>query len=800
MPSQPKVSIVVPIYNAEKYLHQTLDSLAEQTLKDIEILCVNDCSTDSSGQIIAKFTVGDPRFRQIDLPENRGAGLSRKAGILASTGKYIMFLDGDDCFQPNACRTAYRKIVEEDVDMVQFGTEILAASASVTAEEVNSLCLLLKPYKDTLRFSRAGELIHAALKEHRFGYTLWNKIYSGEIVRKAACYYADERFDIAEDLYLFYLTAMFSNSYSSIRDKLYLYRFGAGITGGKSISNRTIENCIRQGRILQLLRTFSEQFDPNCITGSSLDMLEKTFIETVLYSWKVMSTTPDMKTQFPLALECFDEKLFLGSLVHFYDSCSYRQKTAMIRSWKGSGALEAESRPIRTIATFYHRMYNGGVERVISKLIPIWHELGIRVILFTDEPERPADYEYPKEVIRIVLPTLSGRTPSDYARRIGFLQNMLKRYDVDAVVYHAWVAQSLEADILAVKSLHIPFIIHTHSVFAFGLKTDYRPAAIQSLLIQTLYSLTDAVITLSDLDYAMWSLVHPRVYKTLNPLTFDLSRCGEAPDNSRPLDILWLGRISPEKRPLDAIRILDKLVSSGVSAKLHIVGKSEIKAFEDELKAEIEKRDLTDYVELHGYRQDVLSFYQRSTVFLLTSEFEGFTMTLAESLACGTPAVVYDLPNIDLIRSNAGVKVVAQNDVSAAAKAIAEILTNPAEWKKMSRAARRSIEDMYSFDVPQLWKTVFDDVGALREKPADIRPDALRNAIFMMNDFAAEGIETREQKAQYTVPAVPRWEYKDELLKMYRSGEVGFRYIIRYAVAWLKFKLTGRARKKSNQS
>lgn len=242
------------------------------------------------------------------------------------------------------------------------------------------------------------------------------------------------------------------------------------------------------------------------------------------------------------------------------------------------------------------------------------------------------------------------------------------------------------------------------------------------------------------------------------------------------------------------------MVSSGVSAKLHIVGKSEIKAFEDELKAEIEKRDLTDYVELHGYRQDVLFFYQRSTVFLLTSEFEGFTMTLAESLACGTPAVVYDLPNIDLIRSNAGVKVVAQNDVSAAAKAIAEILTNPAEWKKMSRAARRSIEDMYSFDVPQLWKTVFDDVGALREKPADIRPDALRNAIFMMNDFAAEGIETREQKVQYTVPAVPRWEYKDELLKMYRSGEVGFRYIIRYAVAWLKFKLTGRARKKSNQS
>lgn len=111
-------------------------------------------------------------------------------------------------------------------------------------------------------------------------------------------------------------------------------------------------------------------------------------------------------------------------------------------------------------------MYNGGVERVISKLIPIWLKLGMRVILFTDELERPADYEYPNEVIRIVLPLLSDRTPENYTRRISFLQNMLKRYNVDTVVYHAWVGQSLESDILAVKRLHIPFIVYTHSFFS----------------------------------------------------------------------------------------------------------------------------------------------------------------------------------------------------------------------------------------------------------------------------------------------------------------------------------------------
>lgn len=792
MPNQPKVSVIVPIYNAEKYLHQTLDSLAEQTLKDIEILCVNDCSTDSSGQIIAKFAADDPRFRQIDLPENRGEGLARKAGILASTGTYVMFLDSDDFFRRDACKTAYRKITAENADIVQFGTEILASS-SVTEEELRGLHGFLKPYDGTLRFSRAGELIRVCLEEQLFGYTIWNKIYNGDIVRKAATFFAEERFNIAADVYLFYLTAMLSYSYSSVDDKLYNYRFGAGITGGKEIDDRIIENRIRQGRIHQLLTEFSEAYDPNGITDRSLDELERRFITDVISGWKSMTSRPDMKTQFPLALRCFDEKRFLGYAAHFYYSGDYRQKVSMIRGWKESRALDAEPRSVKTVATFYHRMYNGGIERVISRLIPVWLSQGLRVILFTDEPESPADYEYSGEVVRIVLPTLSERTPSDYARRIGFLQNMLRRYEVDAVVYHAWVAQSLEADILAVKSLHIPFIVHTHGFFAYGLKVDYTPAAVQSFLIQKLYCLTDAVVTLTETDYSWWSMLHPRVYKTLNPLTFALSECTVPEGADRPLDILWLGRISPEKRPLDAIRILDALIRSGVPAKLHLVGKCENRFYEDEVKKEIETRGLSAHVVQYGYRRDVLRFYKSSTVFLLTSEFEGSPMTLAESLACGTPAVVYDLPNIDLIRGNAGVKVVAQQDVSAAAKAIAEILNDPAEWEMMSRAARRSIEDMYSFDVPQLWSTIFEEVGALREKPCTVHPEALRNAIFMMDDFAAEGIELRELKAAPpSVPSVPRWEYKDELLKMYRSGDVGFRYILKYALAWLKFKITRR--------
>ena len=95
MNEQPKISVIVPVYNTEKYLAACLDSLVNQTLKEIEIICVDDGSTDSSLKILREYEAKDSRLKVI-TQENKYAGVPRNTGIDAAAGKYVYFADSDD--------------------------------------------------------------------------------------------------------------------------------------------------------------------------------------------------------------------------------------------------------------------------------------------------------------------------------------------------------------------------------------------------------------------------------------------------------------------------------------------------------------------------------------------------------------------------------------------------------------------------------------------------------------------------------------------------------------------------------
>ncbi len=115
-----KVSVIIPVYNVEKYLRQCLDSVINQTLKDIEIICVNDGSTDNSLKILEEYASKDNRIKIINK-ENGGLSSARNAGLAASEGKYIHFLDSDDYIDSKCYEKLYNKIVKFDADFCQFG-------------------------------------------------------------------------------------------------------------------------------------------------------------------------------------------------------------------------------------------------------------------------------------------------------------------------------------------------------------------------------------------------------------------------------------------------------------------------------------------------------------------------------------------------------------------------------------------------------------------------------------------------------------------------------------------------------
>ncbi|MEH6947949.1 glycosyltransferase [Bacillus sp. JJ634] len=113
----PKISIIVPIYNVEKYLSRCLDSLLSQTIHDIEIIAVNDESTDSSLKILREYKKLDPRIKSIDKP-NGGVSSARNVGISHATGQYIGFVDPDDWVENNMYQSMYQQAIDYDADIV----------------------------------------------------------------------------------------------------------------------------------------------------------------------------------------------------------------------------------------------------------------------------------------------------------------------------------------------------------------------------------------------------------------------------------------------------------------------------------------------------------------------------------------------------------------------------------------------------------------------------------------------------------------------------------------------------------
>lgn len=115
----PEISVIIPVYNVEKYLKECLDSVCNQSFRDIEIICVNDGSTDNSADILNEYAQKDSRIN-IVTQDNQGLGAARNKGLSKANGKYIYFIDSDDYIDLKALETLYNNALSNDSDVVLF--------------------------------------------------------------------------------------------------------------------------------------------------------------------------------------------------------------------------------------------------------------------------------------------------------------------------------------------------------------------------------------------------------------------------------------------------------------------------------------------------------------------------------------------------------------------------------------------------------------------------------------------------------------------------------------------------------
>ncbi len=146
---EPKVSVVLPVYNVAAYLPKCLESLLNQTLKEIEIICVNDCSPDNSLEILKQYAAKDNRIKIIDQT-NTGPGVARNNGIKAATGEYVGFVDPDDWAEPEMFAKMYTAAIEQNADIVECGVKIYNEKSGKTKEKQGFAAVAANKYLKVL--------------------------------------------------------------------------------------------------------------------------------------------------------------------------------------------------------------------------------------------------------------------------------------------------------------------------------------------------------------------------------------------------------------------------------------------------------------------------------------------------------------------------------------------------------------------------------------------------------------------------------------------------------------------------
>ena len=203
------ISIIIPVYNVEKYLSDCLDSVVNQTYKDLEIICVNDGSTDNSLDILNEYCSKDDRIFVVNK-ENGGLSSARNAGLAVAKGDFIMFLDSDDWIDNNTCEVALKQMMESNSDVAiwSYSKEYEASSKEVHIFENdivfssdNDLASLHRRfvglYKDELRYPEKADSI----------VTAWGKLYKNKLIINEDIKFIDTKIIGTEDalfnLYVF---------------------------------------------------------------------------------------------------------------------------------------------------------------------------------------------------------------------------------------------------------------------------------------------------------------------------------------------------------------------------------------------------------------------------------------------------------------------------------------------------------------------------------------------------------------------------------------------------------------------
>lgn len=256
MNSNPYISIIIPVYNVEKYISRCLDSVINQTLKEIEIIVVNDDTKDNSLEIINNYAKKDSRIL-VYSKKNEGLGLTRNYGIDKAHGKYIAFLDSDDYVDLDFYEKLYEDAEKKDADATFTNIKLYTQDGKIIQNDkmaFKSSCVQAKKYM--------YNLLHVEDKEeygkNYMGMCVWRSIYRKSIINDNNIRFSSEREFISEDILFNIDFCMNSKKISFIDGTYYYYCFNGNSLTKTYKVDRFDKDIILYKELIRKLKEYGE--------------------------------------------------------------------------------------------------------------------------------------------------------------------------------------------------------------------------------------------------------------------------------------------------------------------------------------------------------------------------------------------------------------------------------------------------------------------------------------------------------------------------------------------------------------
>ncbi len=717
-----KFSVLMINFNGQDTIERAVDSALGQTYEDIEVICVDDCSTDNSIEILKKYE-NEPRFRLVRHEKNSGMTCGRVSGIEAATGDRCVFLDGDDELVPDCCKILAETAQKHDCDIIGYGADI-KFTVNVSNDTMSGMRNSFAQLEGLLE---GDEILEAIYVKKTIKETLWSKCYKTSFLKNALKYIKKDYINLCEDYYFTFVTSRLAETYYGIEDRLLYYYVGSGVsTTVQAVAPASIERNINSVvNSFTNCKKFIEEFGATDKYRTHVFKHERELIFVFLNKIKFLASEEDKERITKIIIEKFGIKQLVCSMAeNYWDNINGIMRTMDMKRW-----FPETKKPIKTVALYHLKLDGGETETVVSRMSYLLAEQGYNVVVITDREKDANDLDIAESAVRVSLgeeyPVEDGET---YVDRYDKLAECIEKYSIDAFidcfdhsVFGAW-------DMLAVKSLGVSFIVYVQNTFV----TDLFEGFAELLEKQEAYAFADGIVTMTEADRIFWLRSNKNTFLLDRPRSKIENVSVEKKNSKR---ILWVGDVdSFDNNPMDPIYILYRIVQSIPEAEVTICG--EVSEPVKNLLLDIALNlNVTEKITFTGKVADAGPYYRDASVVLITYNSIGSSSVIYDSLSYGVPVVAYEVPGSTYAKQSKAVVSIPYRSYDDATKHINNILGNDELREELSGEALKASADWDEKELGAAWKNVisFIESGAVQEMPETFAADAVHELSNLAN-------------------------------------------------------------------